>query len=195
MNIRNPVRISDSIINCQLEHPEFGWIPYTSMPEGSTQQIYARILNGEAGEIIDNIPSNQSILDDLKKDAEDEIDSEATSARFRYISPDKSATYLSKRDEVVQWIADGRPETVAEGTYPYIESEAFHTESTIKATAELIESMYTQWKQLDAAIEGVARGGKVKVGLVVLDATTPLQDAEQSIKQILENTVQILRQI
>ena len=195
MKLRNPVRISETTIDCELEHPDFGWIPYTSMSEGSTQQVYARILNGEAGEIVDNTPSDQSVLDDLKKDAEETIDSEATSARHRYISPDKSATYLSKRDEVVQWIDDGRPETPAEGTYPYIESEAFHTESTVKDTAELIESMYIQWKQLDAAIEGIALGGKAKIRSVTLDATISIQDAEQSIKQILDTTVQSLRQI
>lgn len=51
MNIRNAKYLSGGRINCEVEHPKYGWVPFTSMPTGETQHIYDRIINGEAGVI------------------------------------------------------------------------------------------------------------------------------------------------
>lgn len=53
--IRNPHYNARNTIDCEIEHPVYGWIPYTTNPnavEGSQPyQVLASILAGEAGEI------------------------------------------------------------------------------------------------------------------------------------------------
>lgn len=39
---RNPVRYRDDMIDCEVEHPEFGWIPFTCyQPE--YPELYAQL--------------------------------------------------------------------------------------------------------------------------------------------------------
>ena len=62
MNIRHAVRIG-SQIDCEIEHPEFGWIPTTTNPEDpETQQLYARIMAGEAGIIAPAVEPDPAVL-------------------------------------------------------------------------------------------------------------------------------------
>lgn len=47
MNIRNPILTADNRIDCEIEHPDFGWIPFTAdqndvEPHG--REIYAAAL-------------------------------------------------------------------------------------------------------------------------------------------------------
>lgn len=53
MRIRNAVRLDDKRINCEVEHHELGWLPFTAGEDGdiASVQVYARCLNGEAGDI------------------------------------------------------------------------------------------------------------------------------------------------
>ena len=47
MDIRNPVFTSDNRIDCEIEHPFYGWIPFTADPndvEVHGQEIYAVAL-------------------------------------------------------------------------------------------------------------------------------------------------------
>jgi hypothetical protein len=47
MDIRNPVFTADNRIDCEIEHPHFGWIPFTADPndvEAHGQKIYAAAL-------------------------------------------------------------------------------------------------------------------------------------------------------
>ena len=37
MNIRNPVLTADNRIDCEIEHPNFGWIPFTADPNDVEQ--------------------------------------------------------------------------------------------------------------------------------------------------------------
>lgn len=37
MEIRNPVYTEDGLIDCELNHPQFGWIPFTANPNDSEQ--------------------------------------------------------------------------------------------------------------------------------------------------------------
>lgn len=169
MNLRNAKYVHNSWIDCEIEHPQFGWIPHTASPDDpDTQQIYARIINGEAGPIAAADPID---LDLLKRNVESEIDSAATQARRRYVSPDKDATYKSKQDEVARWIADGRPSAPAAGTYPYIELEAQFTGLSVTAVGDSVELAVQQWTQLDPYIEAISRSAKVKI----LASTDPVE--------------------
>jgi hypothetical protein len=47
MDIRNPVFTADNRIDCEIEHPVYGWIPFTADPndvEAHGQEIYASAL-------------------------------------------------------------------------------------------------------------------------------------------------------
>lgn len=47
MNIRKPVFTSDSRIDCEIEHPDHGWIPFTADPndvEKFGRSVYAAAL-------------------------------------------------------------------------------------------------------------------------------------------------------
>jgi hypothetical protein len=189
MNIRNAKRISPTTLDCEIEHYELGWIPYTASEEDEeTLIVYARILNGEAGEIEDAQEPTGVILARLKEQAYADIDATATRARRRYTSPEKDATYTLKDAEMRRWVEDGRPEEVEAGMYPYIEREAFYTSSTITDIGTLIETMANQWKMLDPEIEGICRGGKV--GAKAIDIAD--EDAEQQIMSIWQQTVNML---
>ena len=39
MNYRNARYISASVIDCEIEHPQYGWIPYTLDPSDTDQTI------------------------------------------------------------------------------------------------------------------------------------------------------------
>lgn len=52
--IRNPVKNEDGSINVELEHPDFGWIPFTAREDDCEDYgkfIYQQLINGEYGEI------------------------------------------------------------------------------------------------------------------------------------------------
>jgi hypothetical protein len=187
MNIRNPKRISDKVLNCEIEHHELGWIPYTSREDDEdTLIIYARILNGEAGEIELDETHQEDIIALLKRDACGDIDAAATECRMRYTSPNKEGTYTLKDAEVNRWIADGRPARFKKGTYPYIEREAFYTKLSTTEVANNIEMMANRWKILDPEIEGVSRGGKVAVKAA---------NSEEEIRDICSQTVLALNEL
>lgn len=53
MNIRNATHAGDGVIECEYEHPKYGWIPYAASindTEESGRAIYAEALKGEVGE-------------------------------------------------------------------------------------------------------------------------------------------------
>lgn len=51
---RNPVRISESAINLELNHPVYGWIPFTASPDDVElhgREIYEAAARGDYGEV------------------------------------------------------------------------------------------------------------------------------------------------
>lgn len=47
INIRNPHRNDVGTIDCEIEHPKLGWVPFTANPEDSEQHgrdIYDYII-------------------------------------------------------------------------------------------------------------------------------------------------------
>lgn len=54
MEIRNAIYNAFGTIDCEINHPTFGWIPFTASPDDSEelgQQIHADILSGKAGQV------------------------------------------------------------------------------------------------------------------------------------------------
>ena len=66
MNIRNPVRRSATVIDCETNHPTYGWIPFTATSDDVEQHgrnIFAAIEAGDAGTIADYVPPPASADD------------------------------------------------------------------------------------------------------------------------------------
>ena len=54
MEIRNAIYNAFGTIDCEINHPTFGWIPFTASPDDDEElgrQIHADILSGKAGQI------------------------------------------------------------------------------------------------------------------------------------------------
>lgn len=55
-NAQNPIwaNAEQTMIDCEIDHPEFGWIPFTANPqdvEAHGRDIYARLVAGEFGAV------------------------------------------------------------------------------------------------------------------------------------------------
>lgn len=54
MDIRNPTFNQHGTVDVEIDHPDYGWIPFTASPldsEAHGRDIYARVIAGEFGEI------------------------------------------------------------------------------------------------------------------------------------------------
>lgn len=157
---------AQTMVDCEVMLEDGGGpVPITlsmSDPEAYVQDAYQSVLDGNHGSIAAYQPPMVD-TEVLRALSLEDIDSAATRARRRYISPDKDGTYQNKGAELDRWIADGRPAAPAAGSYPYIESEATETGMTVTEVGNLIEATRAAWLQLDPVIEGKCRGGKVAV--------------------------------
>lgn len=54
MNVRNIIATSGIAIDCEIEHPIYGWIPFTAHPDDCVEMgrtVYAEIIAGTHGPI------------------------------------------------------------------------------------------------------------------------------------------------
>lgn len=105
-----------------------------------------------------------------KADAVTQVNTLAGQERAKYITVTiaQDSTYLDKAAEAKAYLAAKAASTaITAGTYPYIEAEASATGMTEDAVAELISSMETTWRTINAKIEGIRRGA-----CVAIDAAT-----------------------
>ena len=59
MEIRKPLYNEFGTIDCEINHPEYGWIPFTADPDDCEEEgrkIYAGIKEGKYGDIAPYIP-------------------------------------------------------------------------------------------------------------------------------------------
>lgn len=66
MQIRNPVFNAQGTIDCEIEHPVYGWIPFTASPNDSEahgREIYADAQAGKFGPIGAYIPNSPEVSD------------------------------------------------------------------------------------------------------------------------------------
>lgn len=60
MMIRNPKYNSRGTVDCEINHPAYGWIPFTASPddaEGHGRLIHAAVMNGDFGPIEEADPA------------------------------------------------------------------------------------------------------------------------------------------
>ena len=66
MNYRNAKYVDDTRIDCEIEHPEFGWIPYTLDPSDTDMTVNNDDLlaaMASAGDVAAYVPPTQAELD------------------------------------------------------------------------------------------------------------------------------------
>jgi hypothetical protein len=62
INYKNPVYTADGRIDCEVEHPVYGWIPFTADPndvESHGREIFTKIL--EDGSVAPYVPNVDNI--------------------------------------------------------------------------------------------------------------------------------------
>lgn len=73
MNYRNAKYINDKgWVDCEIEHPEFGWIPYTLDPDDTDMTIDSNTLlaaMASAGDVAAYVPPTQAELDEVAAQA------------------------------------------------------------------------------------------------------------------------------
>lgn len=72
MNYRNAKYIDDIRIDCEIEHPVHGWIPYTLDPADTDMTVDNNVLlvaMAEAGDVAAYVPPTQEELDAAKAQA------------------------------------------------------------------------------------------------------------------------------
>ena len=114
MNIRNATYNKLGSIDCEIEHPDFGWIPHTaSENDPETLQIYARILNGDAGAIAAYVAPPidlNRLLNEKLKELKSAAQGEANELVSGY--PDfEKITWTDQEREARDWTADNTTPT------------------------------------------------------------------------------------
>jgi hypothetical protein len=57
MEYRNPTIKQEGAIECEVNHPEFGWIPFTCVPDDTgakfdTKELYDKMLPFAVSEVV-----------------------------------------------------------------------------------------------------------------------------------------------
>ncbi len=72
MNYRNAKRLANGWIDCEIEHPDHGWIPFTCDPSDTGAQLDVAVLHAQMDadpETAAYVPPTQAELDATAADA------------------------------------------------------------------------------------------------------------------------------
>lgn len=113
MEYRNAKMLRNGMIDCEIDHPDFGWIPTTlASDDNGTKDLHAKILS----EI--NLPEYEESLEELELEKNLKIASLNSMADF-YIQTKINASYPefekqtfeAQRREATAWAAEETQET------------------------------------------------------------------------------------
>lgn len=110
MNIRNAVNAGDGIILCEIEHPKFGWIPYSATDydtEEFGKEVYAQASAMDLAPMPepsrDEVAAKEKRLKDIA--AEEAAKSDEKVRAFADMSPDEVRAWIGKN---VSTLADAK---------------------------------------------------------------------------------------
>lgn len=111
MNIRNAKYAANGMIDCEYEHPKYGWIPFAASPddvEETGREIYALAVAGDVAPMPE--PSKDE-MDAKAKRIKDIADEEAAKAdeklkAFSGMSPDEVRAWIGKNVKDVSAVTD-----------------------------------------------------------------------------------------
>lgn len=134
MKIRTPRFNAQGTIDCEMEHAEFGWIPFTASPDDCEEfgrTVHAELLAGEHGEIAEYQP--------IQMDADDLcalVDSEADAARFSVVAdPTRALEYQLAAIEAQAFADAGYP---ADAVPPTVAADVLGTRSAQEAADNIL---------------------------------------------------------
>ena len=110
MEFRNPVYNHLGTIDCEINHPSLGWIPFTADPnDPAGAEIYASAVAGNPAAYV----APTRVLAEEKTTAKHEINRLAGEARARFITviPGQEMLYMEKK---------GRSASLARGPKPQL---------------------------------------------------------------------------
>ena len=169
MNYRNPQYNKLGTINCEVDNPHYGWIPFTASPDDSNADgvtLYNQIVS-DGGITAYEPPAD---LTPSKRYARYKVDSAAEEARLRYVTDGaaQAMTYQLKGDEAAAYVTAGYPVDLT--AYPFIQAEMTSTGKTKEQAADDIVSQRSAWVTLAVAIEETRLTGKTAVDAAVDEA-------------------------
>lgn len=108
-NIRNVTALPDGRFNCEIEHPLYGWIPFTADPNDPEQRgrdIWAAIMetNPPSSVATDDPTIVAPTVDDYRRAIDAHV--EATARSRQYNSAAHMATYVNST--VPEWAAEAQ---------------------------------------------------------------------------------------
>jgi hypothetical protein len=101
MENRNPIFIEDGRINCEIEHPQYGWIPFTCDPndvEPLGRELFSKLKGSAAPYVAPPPPPTQAEQEAKRQSA---YTAEADPLFFRWQAGEATeAEWLAKREEI-----------------------------------------------------------------------------------------------
>lgn len=100
MQVRNLIYNAAGTLDCEIEHPALGWIPYTASPDDSDEfcrTLHAEILAGGHGEIAPYVAPVPTV-DELAKQYERAVQQhmDATAKGYGYDDIKSAVTYADE---------------------------------------------------------------------------------------------------
>lgn len=159
MNYRNPVYHHDGRINCEIEHPAYGWIPTTlAADDADTAELFAVVAAGDVA------PAPAPILADVQAAKLAEINRayQAAMAVILDAYPQAETLTFDKQErEARAWQADNATAT------PYIDAMLVERPLT---KAELVGRIIAKADQF-TQLSGEATGKRQRLEESILAAT------------------------
>lgn len=169
MEFRNPSYNQSGTFDCEINHPDLGWVPYTVEPGTALEQA---IVDAGMSAVAPYTPY-EIPLDVAKETAIRQVNDLAGLVRARHITdqPGQEMIYLSKQVEAKAYLALPASPAPNLVDFPLIAAEVGITAPTPAAVAQTWLTRAALWTQLAAQIEGVRLG----VIQLISASTTPAQ--------------------
>ena len=103
MKTRNPIYTADGRIDCEIEHPQYGWIPFTASPddvEPLGRELFAQ-LKGSAAAYVAPPPPPPPTQAEQEAKRQAAYTAEADPLFFKWQAGEATeAEWLAKREEI-----------------------------------------------------------------------------------------------
>jgi hypothetical protein len=106
MNYRNPVFTADSAIDCEIDHPTYGWIPFTCNPNDrgaafDTAALYTKMKSTAAPYTPPAPPAPEAIQAQMRAARAAAYTAEADPLFFKWQAGESTeADWLAKREQI-----------------------------------------------------------------------------------------------
>jgi len=134
MNYRNPTYTSDGAIDCEIEHPDYGWIPFTASADDAEQHgrdLFAAIT--DAGGIAPYVPPTPAPI------TAQQVKDEAY-RRIIAICPEWKQRNLTAQAAILA--EKGRANWTAEELAAWEDGEAIWAQiAAVRAASDVLEAM------------------------------------------------------